>query len=144
MKKTVNLNLDDLDGVSGGAGVGSVVSSGSFKSNTGTGLNIEVQWQGISDSMGGKRLELHVFAQSYSLSSIALENAVTANVGGAVYAASSAAVNYSGKAMTSSPLASFSLPNVSGNVPVTVSWCFNGTYSGVTLTEIQASGRVVL
>ena len=40
--KDIELSLNDLDDVNGGTAGGSVLNSGSFQSNTGTGLNIRV------------------------------------------------------------------------------------------------------
>lgn len=138
------LHLDELERVSGGAGSGEVLNSGFFLSNTGTGLNIRADWSVVRDLMGMKVLEVRVSACSYSLSSIALENAVELSVNGAVYVSNSAAVDYRGRDMTSNLLASFSIPNLVGSVTLAAVWRFRGTYSGVALNEIRAEGTAFI
>lgn len=138
------LSLNDLAAVSGGTSGGNALSSGFFQSNTGTGLNIRVDWSVFSDGAGGKKLEVQVSSVSYSLSSIALPSGVELNVNGSVYVGASAAVSYAGKSQIASPLAGFSIPDVSGSVQLTAVWHFNGTYSGVTLNDIQAAATIVV
>ena len=140
MNNDRKLTPDDLDAVSGGTSGGSVVNSGSFKSNTGTALDIIVDWSVVRDSLGENTLEVQVFTQSYSLTSIALENGVELTVNGTMYRGRSAAVNYSGRTLATSLLASFSIPNLSGPLCLSAVWHFNGTYSGTPLTDIRAEG----
>lgn len=142
--KNIELSLNDLDSVSGGATGGSVLSSDSFRSDTGTGLNIRVDWSVVKDVTGEKTLEVQVSSLSYSLSSIEMPSGVEITVNGAVYHGKSAAVNYSGRSQIASPLASFSIPNLSGTVQLSVVWHFNGSYSGVALGDIRASGTAVV
>ena len=142
--KDMELSLNDLDGVSGGAAGGSVLNSGAFQSNTGTGLNIRVDWSAVRGVMGEKTLEVQVSTLSYSLYSIEMPSGVELTVNGAVYIGRSAAVNYSGRSQITSPLASFSIPNLSGTVQLSTVWHFNGSYSGVALSDIRASGTSVV
>ena len=65
--KDIELSLNDLDDVNGGTAGGSVMNSGSFQSNTGTGLNIRVDWSAVRGVMGEKTLEIQVSTLSYSL-----------------------------------------------------------------------------
>ena len=135
------LSLDDLEGVSGGETGGGVLNFGSFQSNTGTSLNILVDWCVVSGNAGEKKLEVEVFSRSYSLQSIELLNGVSLIVdGGLPLNENSAAVNYSGRKEALFPLASFSVPYLSGTVQLRVIWHFNGSYSGVPISEITASG----
>ena len=142
--KDKELSLKDLGGVSGGTSGGSLLSSGFFQSNTGTGLNIRADWRVVKGDTGEKTLEVQVSSLSYSLSSIELPNGVELNVNGAVYIGKSAAVCYNGSGQIASPLASFSVPNLSGTVQLSVVWHFNGSYSGVALRDIRASGTVIV
>ena len=59
---------------------------------------------------------------------------------GSVYVGKSAAVSYGGKALIATPLASFSVPNLSGMVQLAAVWHFNGSYSGKALRDIRAAG----
>ena len=142
--KDIELSLNDLDSVSGGAAGGSVLNSGAFQSDTGTALNIRVDWSVVRGVMGEKTLEVQVSTLSYSLYSIEMPSGVELTVNGAVYHGKSAAVNYSGRSQIASPLASFSIPNLSDTVQLGVVWHFNGSYSGVTLSDIRASGTAVV
>ncbi len=142
--KDMELSLNDLEGVSGGAAGGSVLNSGSFQSDTGTGLNIRVDWSVVRGVMGEKTLEVQVSTLSYSLYSIEMPSGVELTVNGAVSVGKSAAVNYSGRSQIASPLASFSVPNLSGTVQLSAVWHFNGSYSGVALSDIRASGTAVV
>ncbi len=142
--KDIELSLNDLEGVSGGVTGGSVLNSGSFQSDTGTGLNIRVDWSAVRGVTGEKTLEVLVSTLSYSLNSIEMPGGVELTVNGDVYVGKSAAVNYSGRSQITSPLASFSVPNLSGTVQLGAVWHFKGSYSGVALGDIRASGTAVV
>ena len=138
------LSLNDLDAVSGGSSGGTVINSGSFVSNTGTKLNIMVSWSVVAGGLGQKTLEVQVSAVSYSLVSSALNSGVELTVNGMVYAQNSSPVNYRGNAQVANVLASFSIPNLSGTVNLSAVWHFRGTYSGIALDDIRASGIAVV
>ena len=140
----VELNLNDLDGVSGGVSGGTVAAQGSFVSNTGTYLNILVNWASVVDAAGRKTLEVTVYSQSYSLSSIAMETGVELTVNGAIYHGASNAVSYSGRAMANHLLASFSIRDLPGVVNLSAVWHFNGTYSGKALGDIRAEATITI
>ena len=144
MNDMTELGLDDLDGVSGGALSGTVVAEGSFGSNTGTHLNILVNWSVVMDPAGRKTLEVEVWSHSYSLSSIAMESGVELTVNGVIHHSASNAVSYNGRAMTNNLLASFSIPNLSGAVNLSAVWHFNGTYSGTQLGNIRAEATITV
>ena len=55
-----------LEGVAGGYAAGTV-ASGSFTSQTGTGLNLLVSWSAATDGFGQKTLYVTVSSTSYSL-----------------------------------------------------------------------------
>ena len=99
------LDDDALQSVAGGVGDVMVTGSGSFMSNTGTSLNIVVNWYAGVDSYGNNN-----------------------------------AVNYMGGGMTTNTLATFTIPNVYGMVSINAVWHFNGTYGGVPIGSIYASG----
>ena len=136
MNKTI-LSENELNQVAGGAG-GTVVASGSFASSTGTQLNLLVNWLVQSDGAGQKTLYVDVNATSYSLYSNGGGVELTAN--GMVYTATASSINYGGKSMVTNRLASFTVPGVSGAVSLSAVWHFNGSYSGVAIGDIRASG----
>ena len=139
-KKLEALSDDSLESVAGGFQGGDILASGSFASNSGTQLNIQVNWSVRADTFGQKALDVTVYCSSYSLYTISIYNGVELSVNGMTYAATSAAISYDGRSMISSPLASFSIPNLSGTVQLSAVWHFNGTYSGVPIGDIRASG----
>ena len=139
-KKMKALDDDALDTVAGGAEGVTLTGSGSFMSNTGTSLNIIVNWYAGIDIYGNHGLLLNVSATSGNLVAGSLLNGVEVSVNGMTYAASNNAINYMGGSMTTNPLASFTIPNIYGNVSITAVWHFNGTYGGVPIGSIYASG----
>ncbi len=130
---------DIMETVAGGYG-GNVTAAGSFSSQTGTSLNLLVSWNVQTDGFGQKTLNVAVCTTSYSLYTGALANAVELNVNGMVYTATPNAINYGGNTIATNVLASFTIPNAVGPASITASWRFNGTYSGVPMNTITASG----
>ena len=136
MEKKI-LSENELNQVAGGFG-GSVSASGSFASSTGTQLNLLVNWSVQADSYGQKTLYVDVCSTSYSLYSNGGGVELTAN--GMLYTATAASVNYGGSTMVTNRLASFAIPGVSGAVNLNAVWHFNGSYSGVPISDIRANG----
>ena len=133
-----------LENVAGGVGAGEVVSSGSFASSTGTQLNIVVNWRVRADAFGQKTLDVTVSSSSYSLYVTGSASGVVLTVNGMTYVSGSPAIEYGGNTMVMNTLASFSIPNLSGPVSLSAVWHFNGTYSGVPIGDVRASGTVVV
>ena len=118
-------------------------ASGSFLSDSGTWLNVLVRWESFSDTDGKTKLKLDIYAQSYSLHTGQRSDDIVINVGGTTYYATSVAVTSDVDTLTETYLASKTVeitPNV--DVPVTVTWYFNGTYSNQQLTTITASSTL--
>jgi len=140
--KTGMAALDDdaLQSVAGGVGDVMVTGSGSFMSNTGTSLNIVVNWYAGVDSYGNHGLMVVVGATSGNLMAGSIANSVELSVNGMMYASTNNAVNYMGGGMTTNTLATFTIPNVYGMVSINAVWHFNGTYGGVPIGSIYASG----
>ena len=134
------LSDDSLEGVAGGFGEGGAIGSGSFMSNTGTSLNIIVNWYAGADLYGNHELMVVVSASSGNLVAGSLLNGVELSVNGMIYSATNNAVNYMGGGMTTTPLATFVIPNVYGTVNLAAVWHFNGSYSGVPIGNVFASG----
>ena len=134
------LSDDDLNQIAGGAGGGGTIASGSFASSTGTQLNILVNWSVRGDGFGQKTLYVDISATSYSL--YCTGGGVELSVNGMVYVSTSPAINYGGNTPVVNRIASFTVPNVSGTMNLSAVWHFNGTYSGVSIGDIRASGVV--
>lgn len=130
---------EKLESVAGGY-YGQVISSGSFSSQTGTKLNLLVNWSATVDGNGQKSLTVTVSATSYSLYAAGLPNGLELSVNGMTYTATPYAINYGGNSFVANTLGSFTVPNVFGPATITASWRFNGSYSGAWLGTITASG----
>ena len=139
-KKLEALCDDELEAAAGGFSGGSAIASGSFASNSGTQLNIQVNWTVRADNFGNRTLDATVYCNSYSLYSVAIYNGVSLTVNGVTYSSTSSAISYDGRSMISTPLASFSIPNQPGFLQMTAVWHFNGTYSGMPIGDIVATG----
>ena len=140
MEKTI-LTENELNQVAGGTGAGAVLSSGSFTSNSGTHVDLLVNWAVRADNYGTKTLYVDVAVTSYALYNSGVNVDLTAN--GILYTATSATIRYGGSARVTNPLASFVVPNVVGPVSLSVVWHFNGTLSGVPVRDIRASGMAM-
>ena len=134
------LDDDALDTVAGGAEGVTLTGSGSFMSNTGTSLNIIVNWYAGIDIYGNHGLLINVSATSGNLVAGSLLNGVEVSVNGMTYAATNNPISYMGGGMTTNTLATFTIPNVYGTVSITAIWHFNGSYSGTPIGSIYASG----
>lgn len=117
---------------------------GKFQSSTGTGLNIQVDWRAYPKSDGGYRLDMDVSVLSYSFYTDALFDSIELDVGGSKSYLSSPKVSYDGKDLAVTPLVSHSVNASGGSVPITVTWNYKGSYSGVELEKITASGTAQL
>ncbi len=138
-KSAQPLSDQALEHVAGGFG-GNVVSSGNFSSQTGTSLNLLVSWSVMADSIGEKTLNVTVSATSYSLFTGTISNGVELTVNGMMYVATPNSINYGGNTLATNVLAGFTIPNAVGPASITAVWHFNGTYSGVPMNTITASG----
>lgn len=118
-------------------------TSGSFISDTGTGLNVLVKWGSYKDAGGKTQLKLDVYAQSYSLHTSARTGDVVFTVAGNTSYGSSPAITCDSAAQTENLLASQTVeiaPDT--DVAVSVTWYFNGSYGNKELKDLTASGTV--
>ena len=136
------LNDSELNAVSGGVGGAEAIASGSFASNSGTNLNLLVNWSVVSDATGQRTLQVAVSATSYALISQELYNGLQMTLNGVTYSCNSRAINYRGAAMATNPLGSFTIPNFRGPAAVSVVFHFNGTLSGKPVNDIIATGTI--
>lgn len=112
--------------------------SGEFRSDTGTYINIVVKWT-VTGSGGTKTLKLDTYVESYALVTGDRTSDVVFTVGGNVSYASSKAIHLDNVPLTQTFLGSTSVDVTSGtDVPVNVTWHFNGTYSNQNIATIVA------
>ena len=136
------LSDNEITQAVGGFGAEMTVSSGSFASNSGTNVNLLVNWFVRSDSFGARTLYVDVSVTSYALYNSGVGVDLYAN--GMRYSATSATIQDGASARVTNRLASFTVPNVSGAVNLSVVWHFNGTLSGVHVGDIRADGVAVV
>lgn len=120
--------------------VQTVSGNGSFSSDTGTGLNIKVDWKAYNAADGSIKLRIDVSASSYSFYTSALWNAIELKINGQSYYANSPDISYDGDSLKYHEMAGFDVPASSGSTNIEVIWHYNGSYSGKELKDIEASG----
>ena len=118
--------------------------SGSFRSDTGTGLNLLVDWGARSTAGETVSLIVDFSAQSYSFYTSALYSSLELTVNGKTYSANSPAVSYDGSDLMTTPLATFTVEVPRGTTTLDAVWHYKGSYSGKELTDITASATIDL
>ena len=120
-----------------------VNTSGSFTSDTGTYLNLLVEWSAAGE---GETVPLHVrfSAQSYSLYTVAAYGNLQLTVNGKNYYGDCPAINVSDKELTVTPLTEFTVEVPRGNLTISAVWHYKGSYSGKDLPTISASGEAFI
>lgn len=117
-------------------------AKGSFASDTGTGLNLKVDWHTVTAGAGKRSLHIDVSVVSYSIYASAQYRSITLRIGEKSWSADFAGVQYDGKEQIKTPAASFEVDAPAAGTPITVEWAYGGTYSGKELTVISAKGTV--
>ena len=128
---------------------GASLGSGSFSSETGTGLELIVSWEARDAGNGTAELSMTISARSYSLHTSALPGSITLTVDGVSYNLGSAAVDYDGADLTTSRLAGKTVsvtlgPDGRANPGITADWNYRGSYGGTELDTITAYGSAYI
>lgn len=118
-------------------------SSGSFRSDTGTGLNIVVDWT-LTPGGSGATLAFTVSTESYSLYNNGAWHALSVQIGGSTYEFDTEGISCDGPGLETNELARGTIQLSSSAIPAaaTVSWHFQGSYGGTELETITASGTI--
>lgn len=123
---------------------GTYLSSGSFSSDTGTILNMQIEWTAYDDGSGNAVIAVTGTVSSYSLYLASIYDGATISLGGYSTTSTTRAINQDDSAgLSSNPifLTTLTVPKgTSGDM--TVVWRYGGSYSGVSLPTIEASGYV--
>lgn len=119
-------------------------TSGSFESDTGTGLNIVVDWTLTPKSDGGATLSMKVSTESYSLYNNAAWHALSVQIGGQTWEFDTEAIEYAGPGLDTNELstAQIELSGTSLPATATVTWHFQGSYGGTELENVVATGTI--
>ena len=128
--------------------VGTSLGSGTFRSDTGTSLNIHADWSAVVGSTESVNFTVTVYVDSYSLYTTAAPEALNISVNGQYVSLASPAIEYdgtSGLLSTQINSRTFTINVPAGgstSVPVAVVWHYRGTYGGVALDTIECGGSV--
>ena len=117
--------------------------SGSFRSDTGTGLEIVADWS-LSGSGAETRLSLTLSAESYSLQTREIWKGAALTLGGETFEFDTEAVDFAGPGQGTSVLGTLEAVIDGSVLPAQVehSWHFQGSYGGEELEYITASGTI--
>ncbi len=125
----------------------SSLGSGSFRSETGTGLDVLAEWsvQTLSDSQ--VQVSVTVSAVSFGLHTQSLPNAVNIALDGQYVSLEQPRIDYDGGSQITTPMATqrFTVDlarNSSRALLLQVEWQFNGSYHGVELPVLECGGTL--
>lgn len=130
--------------------VGTSIGSGSFRSDTGTGLNIHADWSAVISGQNSVDITVTVYADCYSLYTTATPNALNIALDGQYVSLASPAIERDGTGGSASVeinSRTFTITLVSGEfreIPLDVVWLYRGSYSGVNLDTIECGGNIAL
>ncbi|MEG2214854.1 MAG: hypothetical protein RRY09_04480 [Oscillospiraceae bacterium] len=121
---------------------------GSFKSETGAGIELVADWSATGTGDGKAIVIVTLSVESYSLQCRDIWNGATVVIDGSPHSVTTAAVDYDGSDVGKNELGSINvtLPlaaDGSLNVPVSATWNFKGSYGDQTFSSISASGNIV-
>lgn len=116
--------------------------SGSFYSNTGTGVNLQVDWKTYRASDGRDMVRFTVSLNTYSLYVGERKNGLTIRMGDEKLTLDTAAISLPGGTKTTVTLGQCEMELKDESVNVEVSWAFRGSYSNVHMERITAAGFV--
>ena len=120
---------------------GTVVNSGSFVSNTGVGMNTSISWQAADQDNGTTRIYITGDVNSYSLN--VMGRTVTISFAGYSTTVTSSSISVPEGGMVTSHLFFATLDVPTGTAgDMTVSWDYNGEYSGTSISAVTATGYV--
>ncbi len=120
---------------------GTSMGSGSFSSNTGVGLNLNVDWEARDQGNGTCRVYINGTINSYSLG--VSSHPVSISLGGYSTSVMGKGLDVPEGGMQSNSLFSTYIDVPSGTSgTMTVSWRFGGTYSDVEIMDVVATGDV--
>jgi len=120
---------------------------GSFASNTGTPLNLVVDWSADAVSDSEIKVTFEMYLNCYTINATPKPGGASITVNGQTYTASTPALQSSSATPTSVKLCTKTVTmslaqGESLELPVTASWAFGGKYSDVDLTTIDAAGTL--
>lgn len=121
---------------------GKVISSGSFDSSTGVGINTHTVWTAAEQSDGSVKLTLSVYARSYTMQ--IGSRAITVSINGSTASGMTHAIDVDApNAQTDTLIYTYSATIDRGSsISVGVDWNYKGQYSGQDLDVISSSSTI--
>ena len=126
---------------------GQFLGSDSFRSDTGTGLNMICDWSAVSVEGNQAKVTVTISVESFSLYLSNMGNNVFVSVGGQTGALTQPELEHDGGyTVTTFGTLEFTLPLAEGSndFSVAVEWHYNGSYSGVAMDVIECGGTITL
>ena len=123
---------------------GTVIAEGRFSSDTGTSMNMNVNWVAYDDGSGSAVIALTGTVTSYSLQLASLYDAVTLEMAGYSVTCNTRSIYLEdGVGQTTSPLfyTTLTVP-IGTSADMTAVWRYGGSYSGVSLETVTATGYI--
>lgn len=126
------------------------IKSGSFKTNTGTNLNLLVEWTLTQDEYTGKyTLNANVYLESYSIICGKRTGSSFLTIDGHRFAFNTEPLNYPGvkekqKIFFTTASVVYEPDELPETVAIDAIWTFNGSYSGVSIPVLHAQGEATL
>ena len=126
---------------------GTLITSGTFKSDTGVSLNLKADWQARAVSDSQIEITVTVSADSYALHMTGIPGSIMLSVGDIYATIDSKDVKYDGNTLLNTVFGSktFSLNLAAGSeasYPLQVEWHFGGSYNKKNLDVIECGGTI--
>ena len=124
----------------------SQVEKKTISSNTGTGLNLVIEYSVGEKINGARKITVDVYIEHYSLNVTARGNTNYVRVGDETLYFSTDAITYDGTAKKMTKVAShiFTTTTDNNTLPIYALWNFNGVYSDKTISAIIVENNVEL
>ena len=121
---------------------GEAGNSGRFTSNTGTGLELLVDWTTYTDENGTDMVRFDISIESYSIYVGSRVNGIVIKLGGQTKKLDSGEITYASGPKKTFLLGSCTMELPSATAQAEVSWDFFGSYKDTPMDQITASGEV--
>ncbi|MBQ2767835.1 MAG: hypothetical protein IJF49_07145 [Clostridia bacterium] len=123
-------------------------ASGSFSSDTGSNLEVHIDWSVISSDEKTVTLRAEAYITHYSIW-VSARNNGTLKIGNSSQTFSTEAITYEGSAKQTKTLASATVDiplaeDGTATVEISVSWPFWGSYSGIKIDHLTCGGEITV
>lgn len=120
---------------------GSVSNSGGFTSNTGSGIELKVEWKTFNDDDGDLKVRLNISLSCYSIYVGSRYSGLEIDLGGSTKYLDTDAISYTGSG-TTILIGSCVMDMPDSSVDAEVTWAYKGTYNGEQIDYITADGNI--